>query len=197
MKVIIVGAGISGLSTAIALGKSGHNVVVLDSAPELAELGAGVQMTPQAIRYLFQWGLKDDLLAQSIVPEKFYVKHYEDGELLGTIPTGNMATDYGAPYILVHRAILHTILHKHAVNAGAEVRLSSKVTQYDFPNASLTLQNGVTLNADLIIAADGMPFPLAIMMANLTLVLRHQLICAKRTIGLVGSRLAANGMGCH
>ncbi|PNP49266.1 hypothetical protein THARTR1_09981 [Trichoderma harzianum] len=105
MHVIIVGAGIAGLSLAIALGQSRHQITILDAAPELTELGAGVQMTPQAIRYLFKWGLKDDLLAESIIPENLHVWDGPAGNLLGSVRIKEMEAQYGAPYIVVHRAL--------------------------------------------------------------------------------------------
>ncbi|KAL7961420.1 hypothetical protein V8C34DRAFT_311918 [Trichoderma compactum] len=139
MHVIVVGAGVAGLSLAIALGQSRHQITILDAAPELTELGAGVQMTPQAIRYLFNWGLKDDLLAESIIPENLH----------------EMEAQYGAPYIVVHRAVLHAILHRHAIQAGARLLLSSGVVEYDFANGAVQLRNGKRLTADLVVAADG------------------------------------------
>ncbi|KAG8422823.1 hypothetical protein J3459_010005 [Metarhizium acridum] len=155
MKVIIVGAGIAGLSLAISLTRHNHHVVLVESSPQLAELGAGVQLTPQAIKYLFKWGLKDDLLAESIVPDRMYVRHYEDGRLLGTIPVDQMTTRYGAPYIVIHRAVLHSILHKHAVKGGAEIRTDSRVVRYDFAAGAVKLHTGGRLEADVVVAADG------------------------------------------
>jgi salicylate hydroxylase len=155
MKIIIVGAGIAGLSLAIALGQSGHQVTVLDAASQLTELGAGVQMTPQAIRYFFKWGLKQDLLAESIIPENMHVWDGEGGNLLGTVRIKDMENQYGAPYIVVHRAVLHAILHRHAIQASAELFLDSDVVEYDFVNGAVHLRNGKRLKADLVVAADG------------------------------------------
>ncbi|KAJ4861069.1 FAD binding domain-containing protein [Trichoderma breve] len=155
MHVIIVGAGIAGLSLAIALGQSRHQITILDAASELTELGAGVQMTPQAIRYLFKWGLKDDLLAESIIPENLHVWDGQAGNLLGSVRIKEMEAQYGAPYIVVHRAVLHAILHRHAVQAGARLLLSSDVVEYDFANGAVQLRNGKRLTADLVVAADG------------------------------------------
>ena len=154
MRVIVVGAGIAGLSLAISLGQSGHDVVLLDSAAELAELGAGIQMTPQAVKYFFQWGLEDDILAEAIVPERMYFRHWKDGTAIGIVNLEDMELQYGAPYIVIHRAVLHAILHRHALRAGAEVLLESRVTKYDFDNGAVEVSNGKTYEADLVVAAD-------------------------------------------
>ncbi|KAJ6783396.1 hypothetical protein PWT90_05856 [Aphanocladium album] len=155
MEIVIVGAGIAGLSLALALARAKHRVVILEAAPALAELGAGVQMTPLAMRYLFEWGMRDDIMATSIIPEKMNVRDAATGEVLAAIPTGDMEGRYGAPYIVVHRAVLHDLLHKHAIRAGAELRLDSKVVKYDFPNGAVDLHNGTRVTADLVIGADG------------------------------------------
>lgn len=156
MKVIIVGAGIAGLSLAIALTRSKHQVILVESASQLAELGAGVQLTPQAVKYLFRWGLKDDLMAESIIPDHMYIRHYEDGNLLGSVPVNQMTARYGAPYIVIHRAALHSILHAHAVKGGTEIRLDSKVVNYNFSKGVIELHSGETLEGDVVVAADGM-----------------------------------------
>lgn len=155
MRIIIVGAGIAGLSLAVALAQSQHNVLVLESASQLAEIGAGIQMTPQAVKYFFQWGLKDDIMKECIIPEKIYIRDYQHGATIGAIDMTSMERLYGAPYIVVHRAVLHAVLHRHAVRAGAEIMLDSRVTQYDFENGAVELKTGKRLQADLVIAADG------------------------------------------
>jgi salicylate hydroxylase len=154
MRVIIVGAGIAGLSLAIALTQDKHDVLVLETASQLAEIGAGVQMTPQAVKYFFKWGLKDDIMAQCIVPEKINIKD-KDGSMIGAMQMDKLEELYGAPYIVVHRASLHDILHRHAVRAGAELLLDSKVIRYDFENGAVELRSGKRVEGDFVIAADG------------------------------------------
>lgn len=158
MEIIIVGAGIAGLTLAIALSKSNHKVLVLESAPQLAELGAGVQMTPQAIKHLFWWGLKDDLLSECITPEKLLFKDWKDSALIGALDMTTFEEGYSAPYIVIHRASLHNILHRHAVQAGAEIRLDATVSRYDFENGAIELKGGEILSADLVAGADGIYF---------------------------------------
>ncbi|KAJ6103369.1 salicylate hydroxylase [Penicillium sp. IBT 16267x] len=155
MQIIIAGAGIAGLSLAIALSKSNHEVLVLESAPQLAELGAGVQMTPQAIKYLFQWGLKEDLLAECISPEKILFKDWKDSAAIGALDMTKFEEEYVAPYIVIHRASLHDILHRHAIRAGAKIQLDATVSKYDFENGGVELKGGEMLDADLIVGADG------------------------------------------
>lgn len=155
MQIIIVGAGIAGLSLAIALSQAGHNVIIVESAPQLAEIGAGVQITPQAVKYFYQWGLEEDMLAQCVRVQKTFIREHKTGSTIGVLNVADLENQYGAPYIVLHRATLHNILHKHAFRSGAELILDSKVTEYDFQNGAIVLKNGQRMEADLVVAADG------------------------------------------
>ncbi|PSN59395.1 salicylate hydroxylase [Corynespora cassiicola Philippines] len=157
MHIIIVGAGLAGLSTAISLSHSstGHKILLLESAPQLAEVGAGVQLTPVATRQFLRWGLGPSLLAAAAVPENWLLRRGSDGEVLNCVPMRKLEGVYGAPYIVVHRADLHRILHEHAVNRGVEFRLNSRVVEYGFEEGWLRLDNGEKLEADLVVACDG------------------------------------------
>jgi salicylate hydroxylase len=155
MEVIIVGAGIGGLSTALALAQAGHHVTIFESAAELAEVGAGVQMTPNATKWFWKWGLGPDLLTHSALPEAFNIRRDKDGEILGSVPFGGFTEKYGAPYIVIHRADIHRILHEHAVDAGVKIRLNSRVSRYGFEDGSIVLQDGSSETADLVLAMDG------------------------------------------
>ncbi|EXJ69311.1 uncharacterized protein A1O5_07347 [Cladophialophora psammophila CBS 110553] len=155
MKIIIVGAGIGGLSAALALALQKHSVTVLESAPRLAEIGAGVQLTPNAIKFFFQWGLEGDILAKAAIPGTFFIHRWKDGRVLGSVDVGGLEREYGAPYVVVHRGVLHEILHRHAVRAGAEVRVNSRVVEYDFEGGAVVLKDGLKMEADLVVACDG------------------------------------------
>jgi salicylate hydroxylase len=156
MKIIIVGAGIGGLSASLALARNGHCVTIYESAPQLAEVGAGVQMSPNAVKLFFEWGVGPDLLEKAALPQSLYIHNWKDGRVLGeTKITPDFEKRYGAPYIVVHRAEMHEILHRHAVRAGAAVHVASKVIKYDFEQGVITLEDGQTVQADLIVAVDG------------------------------------------
>ncbi|KAJ5936661.1 hypothetical protein N7466_003111 [Penicillium verhagenii] len=160
MKITIVGAGIAGLSLAIALKKSKttHHVSIVESEKHLAELGAGVQLTPQAVKYLFQWGLKEDLLNECIKPEKILFKDWKDSRLIGALDMTSFEEEYGAPYIVIHRATLLAILYRHAISAGVVIYFVHEVTDYrvfeDTPDIEIDGGRNY-LDSSLVIAADG------------------------------------------
>jgi salicylate hydroxylase len=160
MKIIIVGAGIGGLSASLALARNGHSVTIYESAPRLAEVGAGVQMSPNAVKLFFEWGVGPNLLEKAALPQSLYIHNWKDGRVLGeTKITPDFEKRYGAPYIVVHRAEMHEILHRHAVQAGVTVHVASKAIKYDFEQGIVTLEDGRTIQADLVVAIDGAPRP--------------------------------------
>ena len=82
LQVVIVGAGVAGLATAISVAQGGHRAVVLEAAPELTEVGAGLQLTPNSTRLLQYWGLGDQVLAVSAAPTVLAVHRFQGGEIL-------------------------------------------------------------------------------------------------------------------
>ena len=155
MKVIVVGAGIGGLSVSLSLSLAGHRVTVLESATALADIGAGVQLTPNSTKNFWKWGLGPDIEADSVFPNSFNIRRGKTGELLGTVPFKGFKEQYGGSYIVIHRADIHRILHEHAVKAGAQLRLNSRVIRYDFEGGRVELASGEQLQADLVVAVDG------------------------------------------
>lgn len=157
MQIIVVGAGLAGLSTALALTHSTteHHIVLLEAASALAEIGAGVQLTPIATRQFKTWGLEPQLLAASALPKAWNLRRGSDGEVLNRVEMERFEEWYGAPYVVVHRADLHRILHEAVAARGVDLRLNSRVQDYAVEDGWVRLESGQKLQGDLVVACDG------------------------------------------
>jgi salicylate hydroxylase len=96
------------------------------------------------------------MLAKAALPQSLYIHNWKDGRILGeTKITPDFEKRYGAPYIVLHRAEMHEIIHRHAIRAGVAVHVASRVIEYDFEGGTITLESGRTIHADLVVAVDG------------------------------------------
>ena len=135
--VTIAGAGIGGLTAALALARRGLSVTVLERAPALDEVGAGIQLSPNASRILIGLGLGEALAARAVVPEAMVVRSAATGGTLATAELGaTVARRYGAPWWVIHRADLLAILAE-ACRAEGAICLETGVTV-----TSLALEDG-------------------------------------------------------
>jgi salicylate hydroxylase len=153
MRVAIAGAGLGGLTCALALRRAGVAVTVYEQAPQLAEVGAGITMSPNASRVLINLGLGEALERLGYVPPRQWTQNLTTGAVLVDKERGDaMAAKHGAPYVHVHRADLHGAL---AEAVGAEqIRLNHKLVGAD-PSGVLHFADGSRAEADVIIGADG------------------------------------------
>jgi salicylate hydroxylase len=94
LQITIVGAGLGGLAAATCLAQRGHQVQVIESNNGLSELGAGIQVPPNAMRILDSWGLKSILYQEGNASGGATVRRYEDGKVIG-IYRGNAKELYG------------------------------------------------------------------------------------------------------
>ncbi|KAJ7632133.1 hypothetical protein FB45DRAFT_977986 [Roridomyces roridus] len=155
LDIIIIGCGISGLSAAYRLGRAGHKITVLESASQIREVGAGIQVGPNLSRLLIRWGLADRLEQVAVKPQAISFVRYEDGQQLGWTRWGDsMERDYGSPYYNIHRADLLDMLFDLA-RPYVTLKLNSRVKSVDAERAKVILENGAILSADLIVGADG------------------------------------------
>jgi salicylate hydroxylase len=158
-KVIISGAGIAGLATALALRQRGVAVTVLEQACELREVGAGLQISPNGSRVLESLGLADAVAAVACEAAAKAVRLWNTGRHWPLFDLGADArARFGAPYWMVHRGDLHQVL-RAAFEAAAPgalhtgVRVESAVTVGH--RVQVTAADGRTFESDVMVAADG------------------------------------------
>jgi len=121
--IFIAGAGIGGLTAALALAARGFRVVVIEKAERLEEVGAGLQLSPNASRILISLGLKERLAARAVVPEAISIMSARAGGEVIRLPLGEAASQRaGAPYWVIHRADLQAALQAQ-VNDHPDVDL--------------------------------------------------------------------------
>ncbi|MBI3435812.1 MAG: FAD-dependent monooxygenase [Proteobacteria bacterium] len=127
--IVIVGAGIGGLTTALALVRHGFRVVLLEQTATVEEVGAGIQLTPNATRALIALGLGERLRQTAVVPSAIRIARARNGREIVRIPLGAAAElRYGAPYWIVHRADLQSALFAAANdNPDIEIVAGAKV----------------------------------------------------------------------
>lgn len=155
MEVIVVGAGLGGLALALALARAGIDSTVVEQAPAFGEVGAGVQLSPNATRALFSLGLEAQARAIAATPEAAEVRDHRSGRLLLRNPLGEAAmARWGAPYWQAHRADLHAVLLAAAQAAGrTRFRLGASVAAVE--GASVVLGDGERLTGDAVVGCDG------------------------------------------
>jgi salicylate hydroxylase len=103
LDIIVVGCGLGGLAAAHALSQAGHRITIVESAPAIGEIGAGIQVTPNLSRILIRWGLGEQLKKISVMPEAIALRRWKTGELVGWTKWGHtMERDYGSPYYHIH-----------------------------------------------------------------------------------------------
>src|SRR5262245_39474041 len=109
--VVVVGAGIGGLTAALALLKRGIDVEVYEQSDRLKEVGAGIQISSNGTRVLFVLGLEAALAQVQVRPERRELRHWSTGETWNWFDLGDKSIErFGTPYLMLHRADLHGLL---------------------------------------------------------------------------------------
>jgi salicylate hydroxylase len=156
MKVVIVGGGIGGLTTALALLRHGIEPIVLERAPQLTEVGAGVQIAANGTIVLRELGLEPALASVATVPARFDYLELSTGRLLYVAPLGKEAeARYGALLYNVHRADLIDLLANAVPPNVVRLRAECASISQDAEGAYVTLKNGEVIRGDAVIGADG------------------------------------------
>jgi salicylate hydroxylase/6-hydroxynicotinate 3-monooxygenase len=154
--IAIIGAGMGGLTLAAALHRRGFAARIFEQAPRFTRLGAGIQMSPNAMRVLRGIGLEPRIRARAFQPRSWTNRDWDTGMLTNELPLGKQAeAKYGAPYLLMHRGDLHEALVS-AVPPDL-IALDKKLVDLDWRGAGVTLRfaDGGSAQADAVVAADG------------------------------------------
>ena len=159
--IVVVGAGIGGLTAALALAAAGFRVVVAERSDRLSEAGAGIQISPNAGRVLAELGLDARIAAAAIEPEAIEIRSAASGSIVTAIPGAAFRQRYDFPYRVLHRSDLQTILAGAvASNSSITLELGATVPQF-LPQADgllVRIQKPGSIDvvpAAAVIAADG------------------------------------------
>jgi salicylate hydroxylase len=159
-NILIAGAGIGGLTAAANLLKAGHDVTVFEQAPELSEVGAGLQVSANATHVLHHLGLGPALTEVGVKPGAYVFRLHDSGEEIHRFALSDEHEKlHGAPYYQIHRADIHTLLAAKVRELKPDaIRLNCRVTGFEESgnDVGLRLADGTIVRGDLLVGADGL-----------------------------------------
>jgi salicylate hydroxylase len=156
MRILIVGAGIGGLTAGLALRQAGFDIHVYEQATVLREVGAGVAISPNAVKVLHRLGLAEALRAVGVVSHSMDSRDWQTGALLGRVPLAEAAVArWGAPFYHLHRADLHDALR--AALGDRHITLGARCTAVEQHDTVVTAHfaDGRAATGALLVGADG------------------------------------------
>lgn len=163
MQIAIAGAGIAGLTAALAFARHGFCVHIFERSAQLSEVGAGIQVSSNATRILDRLGVLEAAQEFAVQPDAIDLHRADSGRVIASVALGEAATRrWGTPYITIHRADLHAVLVEAArAHPLIELETKARVCGAEFnPDGGATLsveKDGVikTISCDLAVGADG------------------------------------------
>jgi salicylate hydroxylase len=158
-KLLVVGGGIGGLSVALALGRAGVDVELLEGATEFGEIGYGIQLAPNALRVLDWLGVLDAVCANGVFPQQGVMMSAETGERLTAVTFGEeFHQRYGYPYVVTHRRdLLNSLLAACRATPSIALHNGKRVeTITELPDKIwVSCVDGSEFVADAVVGADG------------------------------------------
>ena len=159
LPVIVAGGGIGGLAAALALVRQGFEVTVLEQAAEIGEIGAGIQLGPNAFHAFDALGVGDKTRSRSVFTDYMVMHDALDEYQVGKIPTGEAFRQrFGNPYAVIHRVDIHKSLLEGAVETGrVKFVTSTRVVRIEQTDTTVTAidQHGNAHTGVALIGADG------------------------------------------
>ena len=159
-RILIAGGGIGGLSAALGLARAGFQITVLEKAAALGEIGAGIQLGPNAFHALDYLGVGPAARAIAVYIDKLRLMDASTGEDITAIDLGEaFRTRFGNPYAVVHRGDLHGVLLQACrAHERIDLRVKSQVVGYEQDGSGVTvrMESGETAHGHVLIGADGL-----------------------------------------
>ncbi len=159
LPVLVAGGGIGGLAAALALVRQGFEVTVLEQAPEIGEIGAGIQLGPNAFHAFDALGIGDKARGRAVYTDYMVMHDALDEYQVGKIPTGEaFLKRFGNPYAVIHRQDIHNSLLEGAQETGkVQFITNTRVERVEQDGATVTVHctNGKTWTGQALIGADG------------------------------------------
>lgn len=164
LEITVAGGGLGGLTAALALRRQGFRVTVLEAAPQLGEVGAGIQTAPNASRVLIGLGLRPEMERIHTAPQDQVRRRWADGGIIAQLPLGERVVErYGSPYWHYHRADLHRVLLDACLAPDGpgpvvDVHTDAKVVDIDRTDRARPVaitSRGAHHPADVLVGADG------------------------------------------
>jgi 2-polyprenyl-6-methoxyphenol hydroxylase-like FAD-dependent oxidoreductase len=156
MRVVVVGAGIGGLTAALALRESGFDVHVYEQARALREVGAGLALGANAVRILHRLGLAEALRAVGVRSESWDFRDWQSGAVLGRVPLAEAGeARWGAPFYNAHRADLHDALRAAVGNEHITLGACCVSVEEHGSEVAIGFADGRHETGDLVVGADG------------------------------------------
>ena len=157
--VLVVGGGIGGMAAALALNQVGHPVTVIEQAQEIGEIGAGIQLGPNAFTAMDALGVGERARKRAVYVDNLIMTDAVDGTTVANVEVQEpFRKRFGNPYAVIHRADIHTSIYEEVrERPGITVHTSSRIEKVELQSggARLTDQNGKTYQGAAVVGADG------------------------------------------